>query len=62
MEDREAASLELCHHSLAHENEQGRSQGHWQVMADRRRRSELLSSRRRVDKVTAPRRPTERAR
>ena len=31
-------------------------------MADRRRRSGFLSSRRRVDEVTAPRRPTERAR
>ena len=55
------APLELCHHSRALETEQGRSLGHWQVMTDRRRRSELLSSRRRVDKSTAPRRPTERA-
>ena len=62
VEDWAAARLELCHHSRAHETEQGRSQGHWQVMADRRRRSEFLSSRRRLDKVIAPRRPTERAR
>ena len=60
--DGAAAPLELCHHSRAHETDQGRFQGHLQVMADRRRRSELLSSRRRVDKVTAPRRPAERAR
>ena len=62
VEDRAAAPLEVCHHSRAHETEQGRSQGHWQVMADRRRRSELLSSRRRIDNDRTPRRPTERAR
>ena len=63
VEDRAAVPLELCHtRQRTDETEQGRSQGHWQVMADRRRRSELLSSRRRVDIVTAPRRPTERAR
>ena len=62
IEDRAAAPLELCHHLRAHETEQGRSQGRRQAMADRRRRRKLLSSRRRVDKVTAPRRPTERAR
>ena len=61
VEDRAAAPLELCH-SRAHETEQGRPKGHSQVMADRRRRSELLSFRRGVDKVTEPRRPTERAR
>ena len=61
VEDRAAAPLELCHHSRSHETEQGRSQRHWQVMAYRRSRSELLSSRRRVGKVTAPRQPTERA-
>ena len=61
-EDRAAAPLGLCHHSRAHETEQGRSQGHWQITTNRRRGSELLSSVCRVDKVVAPRRPTKRAR
>ena len=53
VEDRAAAPVELRHQPGEHKTEQGRSQGHWQVMSNRRRRSQLpSSSRRRVDKVT----------
>ena len=52
VEDRAAAPLKLCQHSRAHNTEQVRSQAHWQVMTNRRRRSEFLFSLRRVDKVT----------
>ena len=62
VEDRATAPLELCHHTRAHETEKGRSQGHWQVMTIRSRGSEFLSSVCGVNKVTAPRRPTEQAR
>ena len=61
VEGQGAAPLELCHHSGANKTQQDPFQGHWQVMGNRRKRSEFLSSLRRVD-MTAPRRPTERAR
>ena len=56
------SALEQCHHSRAHKAAPGLSQGHWQVMVNRKRRSKFMSFLRRVDEVTAPGLLTERAR
>ena len=60
VEDGETAPLSMCQHSIPHEPEQGRFQGHCLVIAGRGKDCKLLSFRRQAGNATAQRQPTER--